>query len=132
MSKGTIYFDDFVPGRILGRLSESISDRQLLDWDELFGGSPSTGDSLPMGLSTVLMMRAYLQIVSPRPPGNLHTRQRLHLHSPVRIGEFVETTIVCTGKEMRGTRRLVELSATGKGDQSRPIYDGIITLYWAA
>ena len=78
------------------------------------------------------MMRGFLTVVAPRPPGNVHARQQLKLAALPREGEVIRTTITCVNKELRRERRYVELQALGTGDGGRPIYDGRLTLIRAA
>ena len=47
------------------------------------------------------MMRAYLNVVTPRPPGNIHARQVLAVQALPQAGELVRSSIRCLGKEMR-------------------------------
>lgn len=126
-----ILFADFEPGAEMGSLTETVSEQQLAEWALLYPWDTPT-DSIPLGLATVLMMRAYLHVVSPRPPGNLHVRQQMRLHTPIHAGEAIVTTIACQAKEMRGERRKLELLAKGRAADGRAVFDGTLTLYWAA
>lgn len=132
MTAKPILFADFQPGAEMGRKSDVLSARQLEEWGELYPSDRPVGEEAPMGLATVLMMRAYLEVVSPRPPGNLHVRQDLQICAPVRVGEEVTTTVTCLDKELRKERRVVRLAVSGTGANSRSLFDGIITLFWAA
>lgn len=87
---------------------------------------------MPRAMVTIFMMRTYMAVLSPRPPGNLHVRQRLRLHSSLRIGENLTSVIFCAAKTMKGERRQVDLEVRGETDEGRQVYSGLITLYWAA
>jgi hypothetical protein len=78
------------------------------------------------------MMRAYLDVVVPRPPGNVHAKQKLRMRGVPLQGESMRVTVVCAGKEMRRERRYVELQVSGAGEGGRKLFDGLITLIWAA
>ena len=127
-----IVFADFVPGKTMGSLTETPDDEQLAQWKKLYPWDVPQDGNLPDGMATVLMMRAYLDVISPRPPGNIHTRQHMRLFAPILPGEAVTTTITCTSKEMAGERRKLALTAEGHGPEGRAIYSGTLTLYWAA
>lgn len=127
-----ILFADFQPGVAMGSLTETPDPQQLAQWRELYPWDEPQEGNLPGDMATVLMMRAYLDIVSPRPPGNLHARQEMRLHSPINVGEAVITTIACASKELKGERRKLELTADGRGGNGRALFSGTITLYWAA
>lgn len=132
MSGEPILFADFVPGAPMGEMTETVSDDQLGEWAALYPWDAPVDGTVPKGLATVLMMRAYLDVVSPRPPGNLHVRQQMRLHEAMQVGEPVTTQIACQAKELKGERRKLELRATGRGNGGRLLYDGVLTLYWAA
>lgn len=78
------------------------------------------------------MMRAYLRVVAPRPPGNIHARQRLVLHGLPRLDERVRSCVYCLDKEIRRERRYLQLEVSGRGAGQRPLYTGQMQLIWAA
>lgn len=132
MSDCPILFDDFKPGHILGEVRETVSLSQMKAWRSLYDLEPAQPDTVPLGLATVLMMRAYLTAVAPRPPGNLHAQQSMRVFRRIALDEIVVTRIACQAKELRGLRRKVDLLATGASEDGRPIFTGLITLFWAA
>lgn len=135
MTKKPITFDDFVPGREIGSTDVTYSDDLSARWQRIFGSAPeggAGGAAEGAGLAVVMMMRAFLTIVSPRPPGNVHARQQLSLQQLPHAGEVVRSVVTCVNKEMRRERRYVELQAVGVGEGGRPIYSGRLTLIWAA
>jgi hypothetical protein len=80
----------------------------------------------------VLLMRAYMRILTPRPPGNIHVRQRLELIAGIVPGEEVTTELECASKELKRERRYVELACHASGKAGRPLFDGRMTIIWAA
>ena len=132
---GPIRFDDFVPGRDMGATEVTYSDDLARRWQRIFGSATdggAGGAAEAAGMAVVTMMRGYLNVITPRPPGNVHARQQLTVHALPRAGEVIRTTMSCVGKELRRERRYVELQASGTGDAGRPIYTGRLTLIWAA
>lgn len=132
MTAPLLGFERFVPGAPLGAHTEAVDERMLEHWQRLYPWDAPTGDTLPAGLATVLLMRAYMQALSPRPPGNVHARQQLELAAAPRRGEAVTTGFVCAGKALRGERRYVEVDARATGDGGRLLFTGRMTLIWAA
>lgn len=132
MSPDTLTFDRFEPGARLGAHTEAIDERILGHWCRLYPWDAPADDRVPPGLATVLLMRAYMQALSPRPPGNVHARQTLSLSALPRRGESVTTSFTCAGKELRRERRYVEVDARATGDGGRPLFTGRMTLIWAA
>jgi len=130
-----ITFDDFVPGALLGERTELVSDALAGPWQRIFGTRPedgAAGGAEAASLAVVLMMRAYLAVVAPRPPGNVHARQAFSLQAPPRRGEAVRSVVTCLDKELRRGRRYVELQVQGSGDGGRPLYSARLSLIWAA
>lgn len=128
-------FERFAPGTVLGETTMTFDAALSQGWQRIFGdsaGDSANGAAEGAGVAVVMMMRAYLGVVTPRPPGNVHSRQRLSMRGVPRQGEAIRTVMRCESKELKRERRYVELRATGTGDGDRPIYDGRLTLIWAA
>lgn len=128
-----ILFDDFKPGTRIGETSLVYGAGLASQWERIFGASPSEADRAAKGASiaTVMMMRAYMSVVAPRPPGNVHARQHIVLDDLPVQEESVRIEISCIAKELRRERRYVELQVDGTGDGGRPLYRGHMTLIWA-
>ena len=124
-------FDDFVIGAEIGGADDVYDESMVLAWRRLFG-PPQTPGAQAAGMAVALMMRGYLRVVSPRPPGNVHAGQGLRLHALPQMGEQVRTVLTCAGKEIRRERRFVEFAVTGTGKDRRSLFDGRLTLVWAA
>lgn len=130
-----IEFENFQPGKVMGEAFVTFDDSLAACWQSIFGSQPEDGADAAAesaSLAVVMMMRAYLQVVSPRPPGNVHARQSFRLEGLPQRGEAIRTEIVCTHKELRRERRYVELRACGTGEDGRPVYTGSMSMIWAA
>jgi hypothetical protein len=135
MSTAPILFEDFQPGALMGECVQVYDAGQARRWQAIFGSQPEDGADGPVEgacMAVVNMMRAYLDVVAPRPPGNVHAKQKLRMHGVPVQGESMRVTVVCAGKEMRRERRYVELQVSGAGEGGRKLFDGLITLIWAA
>ncbi|MFQ6721398.1 hypothetical protein OMF40_14025, partial [Bordetella pertussis] len=77
-------------------------------------------------------IRAYLNVVTPRPPGNIHAQQILSIDGLPGVGETVRSRIRCLGKEIRRERRYLQLEVSGVGERERNLYTGRMNLIWAA
>lgn len=134
-AKAVITFEDFEPGTVLGESAEVFESALAQGWRDIFGDRPedgAAGAAEGAGIAVVMMMRAYLAVVAPRPPGNIHAGQQFTLAAAPRIGEQLRTVVSCVGKELKRGRRHVVLRAEGTGDGGRPVYTGCMTLIWAA
>lgn len=127
-----ILWADFVPGAALGEITLPFDDAMVSSWESIFGKAEVGDASQAAGVAVAMMMRAYLTAVAPRPPGNVHARQRFSLKAVPERGEGIRTVVSCRSKEIRRERRYVDLDVQGTGDAGRPIYTGILTLVWAA
>lgn len=125
-------FDSFQPGASMGRASETIDGSTLVAWRQLYPWDSAPEGELPRGFATVLLMRAYMRILTPRPPGNIHARQQLSLLAGITLGEDVMTELICVGKELKRERRYVELACRASGNAGRPLFEGHMTIIWAA
>ena len=77
------------------------------------------------------VMRAYLAVVSPRPPGNIQARQRFQVHGLPRAGETVRSEVRCLDKQVKRERFYVDLQVQGSGDDGRVLYTAVMSLIWA-
>ena len=132
MTDKPMLFADFVAGAELAQVSDSITAEQLAEWSQLYPWDKPADGHVPTGLATVLLMRSYHKAIPHRPPGNIHAGQRMQVHSPIRTGEGVTTTVTCLSTERKGERRKLELSVQGRSEDGRSVYSGLITLFWAA
>jgi len=135
MSTAPVLFEDFQPGALMGECVQVYDADQARRWQAIFGSRPEDGADGPVEgvcMAVVNMMRAYLDVVVPRPPGNVHAKQKLRMRGVPLQGESMRVTVVCAGKEMRRERRYVELQVSGAGEGGRKLFDGLITLIWAA
>lgn len=127
-------YDDFVPGHVLGEATETLESAMTRGWQAIFGAHGTAGEGAAAegaSLALVLMMRAYCNAVAPRPPGNVHARQRFALAALPRSGEVVRTVVRCVGKEIRRERRYIELETAGTGEHGRALFTGTMTLVWS-
>lgn len=130
-----ILFEDFQRGVLMGEQVEVYDAQQAERWQAIFGNQPEDGAhgaAEGASMAVVNMMRAFLQVVAPRPPGNVHAKQQLRMHAIPQLGEAIRVSMVCAAKEMRRERRYVELKVQGTGRGERTLFDGLITLIWAA
>ncbi len=133
MNAAPILFEDFQPGAVLGEQVQIYDAQQAQRWRAIFGASADAHSAAEgASMAVVNMMRAYLQLVTPRPPGNMHARQQLRMQAIPEPDEAIRVVLSCVGKEMRRERRYVELQARGTGTGERALFNGRITLIWAA
>ena len=127
-----VLWEHFEPGKALGAITQTVEPSFANAWQAIFGSEDAGGSAEAAGIAVAMMMRGYLGVVTPRPPGNVHARQRFTLEALPEPGEPIRTTVTCLSKELKRERRYVDLEVRGTGMAGRPIYAGILTLIWAA
>jgi hypothetical protein len=130
--KKTITFEDFEPGTRLGEHLDAYSADMAQAWQRIFGEHLVDGGAEAASVAMVLSMRAFLGVVSPRPPGNVHAREQFSLFSLPTPGEQVRSVVSCVAKEIKRERFYVDLDVAGTGDGGRALYSGRMSLIWAA
>lgn len=132
--KPILLFDHFQANTLMGQHVEVFEASLAHAWRTVFG-LPESAQPYPGELSSLALamaMRAYLAVVSPRPPGNVHARQQFQMHTLPEIGETITTQVVCVRKEIRRERRYVDLQVDACGRAARPLFTGEMRLIWAA
>lgn len=127
-----ILFEHFQPGAAMGEIVQTYEPAMAQSWQAIFGADGAGGTAEGASIAVAMMMRGYLGVVTPRPPGNVHARQRFTLHAAPRQDEAIRTVVTCLSKEVKRERRYVELQVSGTGEGGRPVYAGILNLIWAA
>lgn len=127
-----ITFEDFQPGKSFGTAPVTLDDALFDKWTALFPGDAACTPQMPEGMTAVLVMNAYMQLVAPRPPGNVHASQSFALERLPQLGETVTTTVTCTGKELRNGRRWVDLETQSHDQTGAFLFSGTMRMIWAA
>ena len=123
-------FDTFQPGKPIGTSAFRL-DRDLVEhWFSLYP-EDRDGDRMPAGMTAVVLMRAYANTASPRPPGNVHGGQRFNIVRLPRIGDPLVTALVCDGKELKNGRRWVRIASETRRDDGTLLFTGLMTTLWA-
>ncbi len=121
-------FDRLHAGMTLGWHDDAIDAAALAAWQAIYGGPgpQDPGQPVPSGFAPVLVMRAYLAVVSPRPPGNIH--RLLPRELPLR------STVRCVAREWRGPRRSLrfQVDCHRLDADARLLLTGELDLLWAA
>lgn len=125
-----VTFETFQPGSVMGNIRDCVDDEMLRLCGDIYGPDASSDAPRPE-LATICSMRAYLKGVAPRPPGNIHTQERIVIEDLPKRGEEIETSISCVAKEMRGERRRVVLATQTTGEKGRALFSTEMTMLWA-
>lgn len=125
-------FDDLQPGALLGTRRQRIDADVLDQWAAVYGPLDPASEA-PLGLVTVLVMRAYCSVLDHRPPGNINVGQSLRILRPPRRDEDVEVAVSCRSKRRSQARLIVEFGVEMRAAASGQLLaDGALVLFWAA
>ena len=127
-----ISFEDFQPGHSFGRAAVTLDDDLMEKWFSLFPADAECAPFMPEGMTAVLVMNSYMELVSPRPPGNIHASQRFTTRSFPKISDTVFTQIACGGKTLKNGRRWVDLETQSTSEDGRLFFTGTMRTIWAA
>jgi acyl dehydratase len=125
-------FDGFQPGHSFGEATVALDEAMMQRWVALFPQDAACAPLMPEGMAAVMVMNAYMDLVGPRPPGNVHASQQFQLHSLPRIGQSVRTRVTCRGKELRNGRRWIDLETDSRDETGALLFTGAMRLIWAA
>lgn len=123
-------FDTFEPGRVIGSRALALDGALMERWFTLFPDDRD-GEAMPAGMTAVVFIRAYSDLLQPRPPGNVHGAQTFEVRRLPRVGETVVTEVACRSKEMRGDRRWVKFSSETRAEDGALLFSGLMTTLWA-
>jgi hypothetical protein len=115
----------FEPGSTYGEHDFAVTAEEVAAWRSLFGGAGA--EWMPAGMVPVVAMRAYMAVVTPRPPGNVHGASTFRVYRRVRVGETLRTTVGCEGKDIRKGRKIVRLGLHCRGATGDVAFDATIT-----
>lgn len=124
-------FDSLPVAATLGARELTLTDELMDAWWRLFPEDRSDG-RMPAGMVAVVSIRAYAEVVAPRPPGNVHGAQRFEIVKQPRVGERLVTAVAIRDKEVKRDRRWVHLTTDTIGGDGTPRFRGRMTILWAA
>ncbi|HYD71130.1 hypothetical protein [Azospirillum sp.] len=124
-------FDSMPVGAEMGRRELVLDDGLLGRWLRLFPDD-ADGDRMPAGMMAAVTMRAYAEILQPRPPGNVHGAQQFQVIRLPRLGERLVTALTCAGKELKRDRRWIDFATETTGTDGGVRFRGRMSILWAA
>ena len=140
-------FADFTPGHSFGALDIPLDAQRVGLWGEVFADAAAAsgaaadvdaavaagacGGELSRSVLVAAMMEAYLRLLQPRPPGNIHASQALAFTGrPVRAGTVLTARLECRDKFVKKDRRWVVFRVT-LSDGAAAVMTGDIASIWS-
>ena len=123
-------FEKFEVGALIGSSLQRV-DEFIKSWGSIYGVIDRNG-SLPYGAAQLLIMKAYAEVVQPRPPGNIHATQKCRLNSVPVLGRETKVSVSCTAKYIRGNRKVVDFGVEISDAESGLLYAAsTLEICWA-
>ncbi len=104
-------FDRFKTGEHIGRSTQTIDQQTADRWHALYK-SPHKEGGLPYGFVQLIVMRAYAEVVKPRPPSNIHAAYSCRLAALPSLAREIQASVDCAEKYLRGERKMVKFEVT--------------------
>lgn len=125
-------FARFEVGAKLGSSEQCIDERLIESWNSIYGAMNRNG-ALPYGVAQLLTMKAYAEVVQPRPPGNIHAAQKCELVGVPQQGRELHVDVYCVAKYERRNRNVVDFQVNIADAVSGQLYSrSILEICWAA
>lgn len=125
-------FASFQPGATLGQQDLVLTTDAADQWTALFPDDRQSLPTMPAGMTAMVLMRAFTEILSDRPRGNVHAGQKFWISRLPHVGDAITTTLRCLGKEEKSGRRWVTFSSESNDAAGHPLFRGQMTTIWAA
>lgn len=131
MMTEVLIFDNFSVGRLMGSHAYTIDQAAFGRWIGLYPQDEAHYPKIPPGMALMVVMRAYMSILSPRPEGNIHAGQKLEVFDLPNVGDTVRTEITVRDKELRKNRRWVHLDTVTRNEAGGLVCRGENITIWA-
>lgn len=101
-------YDHFQTGKHYGSDRFEIDQDRIGKWLAVYPDDDN-GALMPPSMMAMIQMQCYFAQISPRPKGNVHGGQTFELMRIPNVGEILETSVICSSKEIRKGRKWVTL-----------------------
>lgn len=117
-SQQTVWtFDKFKIDDHIGTSIQIVDQQTYWSWNSLYKSSHRKS-SLPYGISQLIVMRAYTEVVQPRPPSNIHAAFNCRLIKTLSLSKEVQAKVFCVNKYMRRKRKMVDFRVNVSDSES--------------
>jgi hypothetical protein len=125
-------FDDFKTGMLLGECEFAFTDERAAEWSALFPDDRRNLPSMPPAMIAMVVMRAFVSILSDRPRGNVHASQKFWVARLPLLNDRLTTRLSCVGKEFKGNRRWLTFGTDTTDPAGGLLFRGQMTTIWMA
>ena len=124
-------FDSFREGVVIGSSTQKIDADFSEQWLSIYEPLDGRKD-LPYGVVQLVTMKAYAEVVAPRPPGNIHAAQQCFVHEIPGVERALFSEVSCIAKHNRRGRKMVDFKVDTRDLESqRPMCSSVLKICWA-
>jgi hypothetical protein len=124
-------YEHYEPGKSYGKKDFIFDEETLARWRKVYLAD-GEGEVMPAGMLAMIVLDAVLHLHTPRPPGGVHAGQTFEVTRLPRLGERMETEVICLGKEIRKDRRFVQVRTHTRTPAGETLFAGTMTTIVAA
>ncbi|MEZ5676264.1 MAG: hypothetical protein R3D81_13890 [Thalassovita sp.] len=124
-----ITFDDFQPGHSFGAAPVTLDDALFAKWTALFPDDDACAPDMPEGMTAVLVMNAYMELIAPRPPGNVHASQMCCTACKAGPDRQHHRHLY---RQRAAGRRWLDLETQSHDEDGNFLFSGTMRMIWAA
>lgn len=123
-------FDSLHVGQALGVHSLVLEPCLVSRWLAIYSVE-LPDERMPLGMISVVSIRAYMSLLAGRPAGGIHAAQRYEIARLPDIGQTIHTAITVLAKERKAGRAWVVLQTPSTDEKGEALFTGIHTAIWA-
>jgi hypothetical protein len=124
-------YERFEVGEHIGTSTQTVTKTVCNHWNSLYQ-DPRKEGSMPYGIAQLIVMRAYTDVVQPRPPGNIHATHLCQLTSVPSLAKELRAQVYCVGKYLKRERKMVDIRVSVSDVESgNSICDATLTICWS-
>lgn len=125
-------FDRFIVGQCIGSHAQTLDQDLVSAWLRLFPRDAAFLPTMPLSMVSAISMRDFLQIVQPRPKGNVHATQKSEVHRLPVLGEELRSFVVVQEKFVKRDTNRVVFEVLTRDAAGGLLFAGRAGIIWAA
>lgn len=125
-------FDNIAPGAVLGQSEFRLTLAEVSEWTSLFPSDAVSLPRMPRAMISMVVMRAFMDIMRDRPKGNVHAGQSASIRALPVIGETLVTCLRCLDKAFMSERRWITFETDTTNSSGQALFKGQMNMLWAA
>ena len=124
-------YERFETGEHIGTSTQIVNQAICDRWNALYK-NPRKEGVLPYGIIQLIAMRAYTEVVQPRPSGNIHAAHFCKLAAVPSLNNELKAQVYCVGKYLKRERKMVDFSVRiSDAESGHFLCDTTLSICWS-